>query len=202
MMRAGGAVSTVRAVTSYQLFLYVHLCGAILWVGGAATMQLFALRARTRGPQGLAAYGDEMAWIGKRVVGPAALTTVAMGVAMVLDSPWSFSDDWITIALILFATAYVLVSRIIEPAARSAFAALGAGDLEAAERHGRRLTVVSRVELAVLFLIVFDMAMKPTFADDGIRGYGLGAFAAAMVAVLWRSKPGRAVIHAAAPGAS
>jgi uncharacterized membrane protein len=193
-MRAGGAVPTVRAVTSYQLFLYVHLCGAILWVGGASTMQLFALRARTRGPQGLAAYGDDMAWIGKHVVGPAALTTVAMGVAMVLDSPWSFSDDWITIALILFAAAYVLVSKLIEPAAKSAFAALAAGDLEAAERHGRRLTIVSRVELAVLFLIVFDMATKPTFADHGILACGVGGFAAATVAILWRGRAGGRIV--------
>jgi uncharacterized membrane protein len=178
-------------MTWYQLFLYLHVAGAIVWVGGATTMQLFGLRARTRGPEALAAFGSDVAWIGKRVLQPALLTVLGAGIAMVLESPWSFSDDWITIALVLFATAYATVKFLIAPASAGLAQALAAGDRDAATRFGTRLAVSSRVELAVLFLIVFDMALKPSFADHGIVAYGLGGFAAAALAILWRGRPER-----------
>ncbi len=50
------------------------------------------------------------------------------------------------------------------------------------------MTIVSRIELAVLFLIVFDMATKPMFADHGVTATGVCAFAAATVAILWHSR--------------
>jgi hypothetical protein len=54
-----------------------------------------------------------------------------------------------------------------------------------------QLAIASRVELAILFLIVFDMAMKPSFADHGILAYGVGGFAAATIWILWRGRPQR-----------
>ena len=174
-------------MTRYQLLLYVHLTAAIVWVGGVTMMQLFADRARRRGRRHSAAFGEDMAWIGKRVLGPASLATVGAGAGMVIDAEWwSFSDDWITIALVLFATAYV-PSRFIAPAAQAAFGASPPAISPPPSASTRRLTIVSRIELAVLFLIVFDMATKPTFADHGGDGPVLRV-RRGCVAILWHSR--------------
>lgn len=175
-------------MTRYQLFLYVHIAGATIWVGGATMLQFMALRARTRGIDGLVAFGSDVAWIGKRLLGPPSLAVVGAGVGMVLDSPLSFSDDWITIALILVATAYALVVGVMEPLSKQIREALAADDLATAIARGRLQTIVSRIELGVLFLIVFDMALKPTFADHGVLTFGIGGFAIATVAILWNAR--------------
>jgi uncharacterized membrane protein len=171
-------------MTWYQLFLYLHIAGATVWVGGATMLQFMAMRARTRGLDGLVVFAADVGWIGKRVLGPASLAVIGAGVGMVVNGPWSFSDDWITIALSLVAVAYALVVGVMEPESKRVAEAIADGRLDEAQRRGRRQTIVSRIELAGLFLIVFDMAMKPTFADHGVIAYGIGGFALATVAVL------------------
>ena len=80
----------------------------------------------------------------------------------------------------------------MEPLSKQVRQAFDAGDLDAAHRYARLQTIASRVELAVLFLVVFDMALKPTFADHGAIAYGLGGFGIAMLAVVARGLPRRA----------
>jgi hypothetical protein len=66
------------------------------------------------------------------------------------------------------------------------------GDTATATAKARLQTVVSRVELAVLFLVVFDMALKPTFADHGVIAWGVGWFAVVTVGVVARGARGLA----------
>jgi hypothetical protein len=189
-------------MTTYQVFLYLHVAGATIWVGGAATLQLLAIRARTRGLDGLLTFAADAAWLGKRLIGPSTIVVVGCGVGMVLEGPWSFSDDWITIALILVATAYALVLGPMEQLSTQVRTALEQGDGATATAKARLQTVVSRVELAVLFLVVFDMALKPTFADHGVIAWGVGGFAVATVAVVARGGRGlRGALRPALDGA-
>ena len=109
---------------------------------------------------------------------------------MVVSGPWSFSDDWITVALILVATAYALVLGPMEMLSTQVREALAAGDVATAIARGRAQSVISRIELAVLFLVVFDMAMKPSFADHNLIAYGVGGFALATIAVVTRGARG------------
>ena len=119
-------------MTLYQTFLYLHIAGATIWVGGASILQLLAIRARTRGIDGLVVFAADAAWLGKRLIGPASLVVIGAGIGMVTTGPWSFSDDWITIALILVATAYALVMGPMELLSRQVREALAAGDVETA----------------------------------------------------------------------
>ena len=51
----------------------------------------------------------------------------------------------------------------------------------------------------MLFLVVFDMAMKPSFADHNLLAYGIGGFALATVAIVTRGARGLARIAVPAP---
>jgi uncharacterized membrane protein len=176
-------------MTLYQGLLFAHVVAAILWVGGATMLQFVALRARTRGIDGLLAYGSDVEWIGKNVLTPAAFGVLLLGIAMVFDA-WSFRSDWVIIALVLYAIAFGTAMTYFGRETEKAKAALVAGRNDEALRRIARLTAASRIELAMLYLIVFDMFFKPTFADHGLIAWGVGGFLVASAFALSRLSTG------------
>ena len=52
----------------YQVLVYIHIICAVIWVGGAAAMQILAIRAqRSSDPMDLPFLGRQAAFIGMRV---------------------------------------------------------------------------------------------------------------------------------------
>ena len=172
-------------MTLYQGLLFAHVVCAIVWVGGATMLQFVSLRAKTRGPEGMLAFGSDMEWIGKNVLTPAALGVLALGIAMVVDA-WTFRYDWVLIALVLYAIAFGTAMTYFGHEAERAKAAMAEGRTDEAQRRIARLTAASRIELAMLYLIVFDMFFKPTFADHGLLAWGVGGFVVASALALSR----------------
>ena len=62
-----------------------------------------------------------------------------------------------------------------------------------------RLIMLSRLDLVLLFLIVYDMAVKPSFGDAESIGWGLVGALAVGGLVYWRY---RSVTQSAPPSAS
>lgn len=174
-------------MTWYDLWLFLHISFAVLWVGGGAVVQLFALRAlAARSPERLAQFAGDAEWIGGRfltVFGAGAFLT---GIALVVNAEfWDFGDDWIVIGLVLFAVTFVTGAAFLGPEAGRVgklVAAEGASS-PAAQARIRRILLVSRIDLVVLFLIIFDMAVKPSF-EDGWTIVGALVVAAALAALL------------------
>ena len=156
----------------YEFLLFVHIAMAATWVGGAAIIQFFALRAlRAPNPLRLVDFGGDVEWIGQRVLVPSSLLAVVSGVLLVVDSDfWGFGDDWILIGIILFAVTF---------AAGAGFFGPESGRLgKLAETEGptspvvlgrlQRLIALTRADLMLLFLIIFDMAVKPQWGDGSL----------------------------------
>ena len=156
----------------YEFLLFVHIAMAATWVGGAAIIQFFALRAlRAPNPLRLVDFGGDVEWIGQRVLVPSSLLAVVSGVLLVVDSDfWGFGDDWILIGIILFAITF---------AAGAGFFGPESGRLgKLAETEGptspvvlgrlQRLIALTRADLMLLFLIIFDMAVKPQWGDGSL----------------------------------
>lgn len=173
-------------MTTYSALLFVHIGAAILWVGGATIMQLLGLRARAAGDERLREFVKDVAWIGKVVMGPSSLLVVSSGIWMVATGPWTLDQDWIAIGLGLFALAFVTGAAFLGPESmRIANAELSSRELCA---RAERLTLVARIDTALLFLIVFDMSAKPTFADPTPLVVAAVTFLAASAAIVWRSR--------------
>jgi uncharacterized membrane protein len=153
----------------YEFLLFVHVAAAAVWVGGGAILQFVALRAtRASDPMRLVDLGSDINWIGTRVLVPASALAVVSGVWMVIDSDfWGFGDDWIIIGIVLFAITFLAgtfffgpesgrLGKLVEaegPASPTVLAKL------------QRLLALTRADLMLLFLIIFDMAVKPSFGD-------------------------------------
>jgi hypothetical protein len=138
-------------------------------------LHLVAFRARMRGPEGLLAFSGDMEWIGKNVLTPAALLVLACGLGMVIDV-WSFRDDWVIAALAMYAIAFGTAITYFGAESARAKEAMLAGRHAEAQKRIARLTLAGRIELGLLYLILFDMFFKPEFSDFGVAGWGIGGF--------------------------
>lgn len=179
-------------MTWYDFWLFLHVAFAVLWVGGAAMMQFFALRALAAGSgERLAQFAQDVEWIASRFLTAFALGAFLSGVALVWNAEfWSFGDDWIVIGLVLFGVTFLAGVAFFGPESGrigKLVAAEGATS-PVVQARIRRLLVLSRVDLVVLFLIIFDMAVKPSFSEGWTIA---GALAVAAVVATLLVLPGR-----------
>jgi uncharacterized membrane protein len=185
-------------LTLYELLLFVHIAAATVWVGGGAMIQFFGLRVLAgNDPVQLADFGRSVKTVGDRALVPASLTALLSGLALVWESEfWGFGDDWIVIGLILFAVTFVAGAGFFGPESGRIGKLVEAEGPAAAEPRIRRLFVLTRIDLIVLFLIIFDMSVKPSFDDVWtILGALLIAagLALAFTAPAFRSRPSEVV---------
>jgi uncharacterized membrane protein len=159
-------------MTWYEFLLFFHIAMAVIWVGGGAMMQLFGLRAiSATDPMRLVQLGQDIEWISTRVFIPASLLAVVSGVLLVIDSDfWGFGDDWIVIGIVLFAITFLAGALFFGPESGRL------GKLTEAEGPTsplvlaklRRLLALTRADLMLLFLLIFDMAVKPEWGDASL----------------------------------
>jgi uncharacterized membrane protein len=143
----------------------VHVLAAVIWVGGAFTVQFFAIRATSSGdPAKLVEFGPNAEWVGKRIFTPASLLVLIMGIWMTIERPEvAFGDEWIVIGLVGILFSAVVGSTFLGPESGrigKLIEAKGPSDPDVARRM-KRLFLVSRVELVILLLIVVDMVVRP-----------------------------------------
>jgi uncharacterized membrane protein len=154
-------------MSRYELYLFVHIIGAIAWVGANLSLHYLALRAERAGDDaGLRRVLDESDAIAMLVI-PASLLVVLAGVAMVLDGPWSFSMLWVDLGLAGFAVTFFTGLLLLKPAGERLAERIEAdgGFSPAARAQALRLLAVARVDALVLVLVVVDMVAKPS-GDD------------------------------------
>src|ERR687896_1101953 len=175
-------------MTWYEFLLFFHIAMAAIWVGGAAMMQFFGLRAiQAADPRRLAEVGGDIEWIGNRVLVPSSALAVISGVLLVIDSDFfGFGDDWILIGIVLFAITFVAGAAFFGPeSGRLGKLAEAEGPTSpAVQAKLRRLLALSRADLMLLFLIIFDMAVKPSWGDASLW-IAVLAFAALAALLVW-----------------
>jgi len=172
-------------MTRYDFLVLLHVTAVIVWLGAGTTMDLLFLRAeRLREPLELKRAGDMMEWLVPRVFIPSAISTLVLGVFAGWDGPWSFGDLWILIGLVGWAANFFTGLLFIKPQAEKMpqiVAEYGPTSRQA-QRQGKLLAVVSRIQLLALFLVVADMVIKPTGDDEGVLVVGAAILVAAIVA--------------------
>jgi uncharacterized membrane protein len=174
-------------VNRYELLLFVHIAMAVIWVGGGLMMQFFGIRASMSGdPARMATFGEDVEWIANRVFIPGSLLAFLSGVLLVLDSDfYGFGDDWIVIGLALYATTFLAGLLFLGPEAGRVGKLTAEGSPEAGPRT-LRLIFLSRLDLALLWLIIYDMTVKPEFGDASSILLGLAGAAVAAGLIYWR----------------
>jgi len=180
---------------TYELLLFLHVTAAIVWLGAGFTFGMLVVKAeRTGDAAEVKSLTEAAEWLTPRLFIPSSLLTLIFGVLLVLDSSfYSFDQLWIGLGLGGFAVSFLVGIALIEPTAKKLHAALEEHGPESPVTTGltRRVTLISRMELVVLYAVVAVMAAKPT-ADDTWLLVGLGAGVVvvwALIAIVSRPRP-------------
>ena len=154
------------ALTHYTALKFVHVLAAVVWVGGACTVQVYALLAtRTNDPLKIASFAGDTEFVGMRIFLPASLILLVSGIFTIHDSvgAWSYSQGWVQFGLIVIALSILVGAGFLGPEAGRIGKATERDGVESHEVQARirRILLVSRIELVLLLVVVFDMVVKP-----------------------------------------
>jgi len=155
----------VGDITTYEWLLFGHILGVVAWVGANIVLQLLAIRARAAAGQRAVDFLADIEWLGTRYFIPISLIVVALGFALVgeSDGAYELSQFWVSAGLGMFLVSFLLGAGFLGPeSGRIAKLAdeRGPDDAEVQGRIGR-VVWVSRFELVLLVLVIFDMVVKP-----------------------------------------
>ena len=150
-------------MTWYELWLFLHFAGAIVWVGGAATVQVFGvLTKRAADPAKSAFFARSVSWTVMRVFLPSAVLVLVAGVGLVEEGNWDWNEPFVTLGLVGWAVVAILgfgyLGRAIGDAGRRLEAE---GPSPALGLRLRNLVWLSRGLLGVLAVVVWLMTVKP-----------------------------------------
>jgi uncharacterized membrane protein len=150
-------------MSSYELWLFLHISTAMVWIGGATVAQIFGVLAQRSGdPAQGAAFGRAMAFIGPKVFMPASIAVLVTGVLLTEDGNWEWSETFIWLGIVLWATVSVVAFAFLTRAMGRVGARMAAeGPSPALGTEMNRLVLLGRVLVLVLFVIVFVMVVKP-----------------------------------------
>jgi uncharacterized membrane protein len=104
----------------YNVLLFVHILAAIVWVGGAVTIDVLASRAvRSGDPVRIGTMSREAGFVGQRIIAPTSVVLLVMGLSMVaVNDAWTIGQAWIIIALVVFGLTFLAGILFFGPEAR------------------------------------------------------------------------------------
>ncbi|WP_137932957.1 DUF2269 family protein [Mesorhizobium comanense] len=153
----------------YSIVKFLHVATAILWVGGGFVLFLLGVLAQRAGNveeklQAMRASGQ----LGGRFFAPMSMLTLVFG--LIMCGLWiGFSDLWIVIGLVGYATTFSIGMFIFKPTGERMGAMIARdGVTPAVLEIGERMMRAARLDYAVMLVIVADMVLKPTVDDIGI----------------------------------
>jgi uncharacterized membrane protein len=149
-------------MTAYELWLFLHIAGTILWIGGAVAGQVFGLLAKRSGdPVVAAAFGRNMSVMSTYVFIPSALLVLVTGVLLVEDGNWDWSEPFVLFGIVGWAAvALIAFGHVTREMGRAGARMAAEGPSPELAARVARLVLIARVLLLVLFAVVFMMVVK------------------------------------------
>ncbi|MGH2907015.1 MAG: DUF2269 family protein [Solirubrobacterales bacterium] len=151
-------------MTAYDLYVTIHVSGAVAWVGGNTVTQINGRRivARNNAAE-LQPFVSDLVWLTPRFFIPISLLTVAFGAISVWQGPWSFSDPWVDTGLTMFVISFLIGIAMLSPTAEQ-LEQLAGDDKADSPEYTKKVSFLllwSAIELVLLWATVFVMVLKP-----------------------------------------
>ncbi|MBP2331168.1 putative membrane protein [Kibdelosporangium banguiense] len=146
-----------------ELLLLGHIVFAIIWIGSHILLIALGRRASKGGPVKMVEFIGDSRWLATRLQGPAAFLVLFCGVLLVVEDGFGFTDLWIALALLGFATLLVVTATYLLPEYKQIIqlAESYGADAPDAQAKIRKVVQVMRIDSVVMIAIVLDMIIKP-----------------------------------------
>ena len=151
----------------YEALLFLHILGVTIWFGGGFLLLVLEPRLSRAGDHPtLKGLFDQAEFLSMRVFTPAGLLVLIVGVLLVIEGPWSFSDLWVILGLAGYAATFVTGLFVLRPEAAAINETLGReGMTERAAAEIRRMFTKMRIDYAIIAAVIADMVLKPARDD-------------------------------------
>jgi uncharacterized membrane protein len=157
-------------VGRYELLLFLHIVSVILWIGSSSLLNLLAYRyERGNDTEGLRRVAAEAGELAKILFIPSSIATLISGILLTIDGPWSFGELWIVLGLGGIAATIFTGIVILTPRTEVIDELLASEGMT--PRTATKITellTLARIDLVVLYVVIADMAIKPTGDDVGV----------------------------------
>jgi uncharacterized membrane protein len=144
---------------------FIHVLGAIIWIGGGVMLSLIGARARkSEDPRLIGEFARTLSYVGLRVPTPAVVAVLLSGLWLVLTgSEWKFTQLWVLLGLGAFILAFLIGAIYLSRIAIQLDRVATSTDLDpqiARDLLGRWM-VGYQIILIILLFAVWDMIFKP-----------------------------------------
>ncbi|HSC93177.1 MAG TPA: DUF2269 family protein [Gaiellaceae bacterium] len=174
-------------MTWYEFLLFVHVAGAVVWLGGSFFTQAYAMVVLRGGdPREMATFAGRASRLSERLFVPASLLVLLAGIGMMIDAGWDWGQLWVVFALVVFAASFVVGLFYISPTGKR-IPEVGPETPEG-QALIRRIFRVLRVDLLFLYAIVFAMTVKTTSDDGWTIAIGAAILVAGSLLFLWAGR--------------
>jgi uncharacterized membrane protein len=157
-------------MSRYELYLFIHIAAAVVWVGGGFMLVILGIQAeKANDERGLRTVFEQIGSVATKVIVPASVVVLLMGILMIVDGPWSLKYLWLVLGLLGYLATFATGIGILTPQSEKMGARLAAEGMTPANAQGiRRILTIARADVVVLFVVIADMALKPTGDDVGV----------------------------------
>jgi uncharacterized membrane protein len=160
------AVAILFAASTQWYFVLkmLHVGASVVWVGGGIFITICAVLAE------LANDDDQLLQIGhwaetvaSRVFPVMSFVVLGFGIAMTSNADIAYDQFWLVFGLVAWALSAATGILFLGPESKRLNRAAAQHGPKSAEVQARlrRILLVVRVDVALMFLIVFDMVAKP-----------------------------------------
>lgn len=148
----------------YFVFKMLHVSAAVIWVGGGVFITICALLAElTSDDDQLLAIGHWAETVAGRLFPVMSFVVLGFGIAMTENLSIAYDQFWLIFGLIAWALSAATGILFLGPEAKrlNAVAAEHGPKSPEAQARLRRILLVARADVVLLFVIVLDMVAKP-----------------------------------------
>jgi uncharacterized membrane protein len=146
-----------------MILKFFHVLVAVVWVGGAILLQVFAeFAVRSNDSARAAEFSRQAELIGNRLFAPSTLLMLGLGIWLVIVGHWGFGHFWIIYSLVALGVSMAVGAGFLGPQAGKLATMIQAEGLSAPTTQARIRTVraVGRTDAVLLVSIIFMMVTK------------------------------------------
>jgi uncharacterized membrane protein len=150
------------AISAYEWFLFFHILGATVWVGGGIFLTaLMARGLRSREPTQLLGLMQQVGPIGGPVFGAAGLVLVGFGFGLTEKGNWGYDEFFVQYGIAAWLVSTLIGAIYYGRAGKKIGETVAARGPEAAVPALRRYFRVGLTDTLILLSALFVMSAKP-----------------------------------------